>query len=112
VTTLMGRRRSLPDLRSDNRARREFAERTAVNTPLQGTAADIIKKAMVDIAAELQGKTSIMVLQVHDELVFDVHPDEIEWLTEMVRDKMEHAVELSVPLVVDWGVGDNWLDAK
>lgn len=112
VTTLMGRRRSLPDLRSDNRARREFAERTAVNTPLQGTAADIIKKAMVDIAAELNGKNSIMVLQVHDELVFDAHPDEIEWLAEMVRQKMEHAVELSVPLVVDLGVGDNWLDAK
>lgn len=112
VTTLFDRRRSLPDIQSDNRQRREFAERTAVNTPLQGTAADIIKKAMIDIAAELRNKKSMMVLQVHDELVFDAHPDEIEWLTEMVRDKMENAVTLSVPLVVDLGVGDNWLDAK
>jgi len=112
VTTLLGRRRSLPEIRSDNRQRREFAERTAVNTPLQGTAADIIKKAMVDIAAELANKKSMMVLQVHDELVFDVHPDELEWLTEMVQNRMEHAVALSVPLTVDVGVGENWLEAK
>ena len=112
VTTLMGRRRSLPDLHSSNRQRREFAERAAVNTPLQGTAADIVKKAMVDIAAELEEKKSMMVLQVHDELVFDAHSDEIPWLTAMVRDKMENAVELSVPLKIDLGTGDNWLEAK
>jgi len=112
VTTLLGRRRSLPDIRSNNRSQREFAERTAVNTPLQGTAADIIKKAMVDLARDLQGKKSMMVLQVHDELVFDTHRDELDWLTDTVRERMEHAVELSVPLKVDFGIGDNWLDAK
>ncbi len=112
VTTLMGRRRPLPEIRSTNRQRREFAERTAVNTPLQGTAADIIKKAMIDIAAELRGKESRMVLQVHDELVFDAKQTELDWLIEMVREKMEQAVELRVPLKIDYGVGKNWLDAK
>lgn len=112
VTTLFGRRRLLPEIRSDNRQRREFAERIAVNTPLQGTAADIIKKAMVEIAADLTGKQSMMVLQVHDELVFDVHPDELEWLAAMVRDRMENTVQLAVPLTVDIGVGENWLEAK
>jgi len=112
VTTLMGRRRPLPDLNAANRQRREFAERAAVNTPLQGTAADVIKKAMVDIAAKIRGKKSMMVLQVHDELVFDAHLDEIAWLTALVRDLMENAVELSVPLKVDIGTGNNWLEAK
>ncbi len=112
VTTLMGRRRPLPDLHSNNRQRREFAARVAVNTPLQGTAADIIKKAMIDVAAEMHGKRSMMVLQVHDELVFDTHPDELDWLEQMVREKMERAVSLSVPLTVDIGRGSNWLEAK
>jgi len=93
---------------------REFAERTAVNTPMQGTAADIIKKAMIEIDHQLyqNGRRSVMTLQVHDELIFDAERSEIDWLTDLVRTKMESAVELSVPLIVDIGVGENWLDAK
>jgi DNA polymerase-1 len=112
VRTLFGRRRFLPDMKSSNRQRREFAERTAVNTPMQGTAADIIKLAMIEVDKRLQGKKSVMVLQVHDELVFDAHSAEIKWLTKMVKETMENAVELKVPLVVDIGTGPNWLDAK
>ncbi|MBI3872265.1 MAG: DNA polymerase I [candidate division Zixibacteria bacterium] len=114
VRTLFGRRRFLPDLSSSNRQRREFAERTAVNTPLQGTAADIIKKAMIEIDRRLRdgGKRSVMTLQVHDELVFDAHRTEIDRLSGMVKESMENAVTLDVPLVVDVGVGPNWLEAK
>ncbi len=112
VRTLYGRRRFLPDLKSSNRQRREFAERIAVNTPMQGTAADIIKLAMIEIDKLLRGKKSAMVLQVHDELIFDAHNSEIEWLSDMVKETMESAVDLDVPLVVDIGVGANWLDAK
>ncbi|MEW5874030.1 MAG: DNA polymerase I [Candidatus Zixiibacteriota bacterium] len=112
VRTFHGRRRFLPDINSSNRQRREFAERIAVNTPMQGTAADIIKKAMIDIDRELRGRRSVMALQVHDELVFDAHESEIEWLTEMVRARMESVVDLQVPLLVQIGVGPNWLDAK
>jgi DNA polymerase-1 len=114
VRTLFGRRRFLPDLKSTNRSVREFAERTAVNTPMQGTAADIIKKAMIEIDHQLyqNGRRSVMTLQVHDELIFDAERSEIDWLTDLVRTKMESAVELSVPLIVDIGVGENWLDAK
>lgn len=112
VRTLFGRRRFLPDLNSSNRQRREFAERNAVNTPMQGTAADIIKKAMIEIDQRLAKKKSVMALQVHDELVFDVHESEVDWLPKMVKETMEHAVELDVPLVVGIGIGPNWLDAK
>jgi DNA polymerase-1 len=112
VRTLFGRRRFLPDMSSSNRQRREFAERIAVNTPMQGTAADIIKKAMIEIDRQLRGKKSAMTLQVHDELVFDAHQSEIDWLVQTVRDTMEHVVSLDVPLVVDLGTGPNWLDAK
>jgi DNA polymerase I len=112
VRTLFGRRRFLPDMTSSNRQRREFAERTAVNTPMQGTAADIIKKAMIEIDHRLKNKRSVMTLQVHDELVFDAHRTEIDWLSAAVKDAMEHLVTLDVPLVVDMGTGPNWLDAK
>jgi DNA polymerase-1 len=112
VRTLYGRRRFLPDLKSSNRQRREFAERTAVNTPMQGTAADIIKKAMIEIDRQLKGKKSVMALQVHDELVFDAHETEIQELTSMVKETMERAAQLDVPLVADVGTGPNWLDAK
>ncbi len=112
VRTLFGRRRFLPDLTSSNRQRREFAERNAVNTPMQGTAADIIKKAMIEIDQRLAKKKSVMALQVHDELVFDVHESEVDWLSTMVKETMEHAVELDVPLIVGIGIGPNWLDAK
>jgi DNA polymerase-1 len=114
VRTLFGRRRFLPDINSSNRQRREFAERNAVNTPMQGTAADIIKKAMIEIDRQLyqNGKRSMMTLQVHDELVFDAHKSEVDWLKGVVKSCMENAVELQVPLIADLGTGDNWLDAK
>ena len=108
--TLLGRRRYLPDLMSDNRQRREMAERMALNAPIQGSAADIIKVAMLDVERALDdaGMRSRMLLQVHDELVFEVAPDEAEALDQLVRDKMGHAVELEVPLDVSVGVGHSW----
>jgi DNA polymerase-1 len=112
VTTLLGRRRFLPEIHSDHRQRREFAERIAINTPIQGTAADLIKVAMINIHARLAKRRSEMVLQVHDELVFDVHKKELADLTNQVRREMEGALALSVPLKVDIGTGANWLDAK
>lgn len=113
IKTLMGRRRYLPDITSGNNTVRAQAERIAINAPMQGTAADIIKVAMVDIHRELELRAmrSRLLLQVHDELVFDAHVDELEPLKEMVRARMQGAMELAVPLVVDMGVGKNWLEA-
>jgi DNA polymerase-1 len=112
--TLLGRRRPIPDMHSRNPSARSFAERTAVNTPLQGTAADLIKLAMIRIAQLLEkGKMqSRMLLQVHDELVFETPPGEEDQLKQIVKKEMEHVYELSVPLVVDTGSGPNWRDAK
>jgi len=112
--TLFGRRRPIPDMDSRNPNARSFAERTAVNTPLQGSAADLIKLAMIRIQALLaeQKFASRMILQVHDELVFEAPPDEVETLQRMVKHEMESARQFAVPLVVDTGVGDNWRDAK
>jgi len=112
--TLFGRERPIPDINSRNATARGFAERTAVNSPLQGTAADLIKLAMVRIDAALQagGHRSAMLLQVHDELVFECPPAEVEAVSAMVKREMESACELKVPLVVDVGTGDNWRDAK
>jgi len=114
VTTLMGRRRYLPELSSRNFNTRSFGERIAMNTPIQGTAADIIKKAMNDVYYELKarGLRSKLVLQVHDELIIDTYKPELEEVKEILKDKMENAIELSVPLVVDIGVGTNWYNAK
>jgi DNA polymerase-1 len=112
VTTLFNRRRYIPEINDKNFNVRQFAERTAINTPIQGTAADMIKVAMLRIHKKMDGMRSKMVLQVHDELVFDVHRDELERVKKIVRDCMEKAVKLKVPIVVDIGVGDNWLDAK
>ncbi|HUY81929.1 MAG TPA: DNA polymerase I [Acidobacteriaceae bacterium] len=112
VRTMFGRVRPIPDIQSRNANQRGFAERTAVNTPLQGTAADLIKLAMIRIEAalETQKLKARMTLQVHDELVFDVPEAEVDAVQELVRHEMEHVVELSVPLVADVGVGDNWRD--
>jgi DNA polymerase-1 len=112
--TLFGRERPIPDINSRNPNSRGFAERTAVNSPLQGTAADLIKLAMVRIDAALQAGNhqGAMLLQVHDELVFECPPKEVETLTKIVKREMEGACELEVPLVVDVGVGPNWRDAK
>ncbi len=113
VATLLGRRRYVPDINSRNRTVREFAERTAINMRIQGTAADLIKLAMVRIYDEMKRRKlkSKMILQVHDELVFDVAPDEVENLKEIVLDKMQNALQLNVPLVVELGVGKNWYEA-
>jgi DNA polymerase-1 len=111
--TIMGRRRYLPDLTSDNRQRREMAERMALNAPIQGSAADIIKQAMlgVDRSLRAQGLTSRMLLQVHDELVLEVAPGERAAVEELVRGEMGGAYALSVPLDVSVGVGRTWQDA-
>jgi len=112
--TLLGRRRPIPDMHSRNPAARSFAERTAVNTPLQGTAADLIKLAMIRIAERLKTEKlqSRMLLQVHDELVFEAPPQEVDTLKELVKSQMENVYPLSVPLVADTGSGPNWRDAK
>jgi len=113
VETIMGRRRYLPDINSANATVRGFAERNAINAPIQGSAADIIKKAMVDISKEMKDKKlkSKMLLQVHDELVFDLYHSEEKLLKAMVKDKMENAIKLSVPLIVEMDAADNWLEA-
>jgi DNA polymerase-1 len=113
VTTMMGRIRYMPQIKSSNRQLREFAERTSINTPIQGSAADLIKKAMIDIHRALleQNLLSRMILQVHDELVFEVPQAEVDTMTQLVKLKMEHAYKLDVPLKVDVGLGANWLEA-
>jgi DNA polymerase-1 len=114
VKTLFGRVRPIPDINSKNANLRGFAERTAVNTPLQGTAADLIKIAMIRIDAALRerGLKSRMTLQVHDELVFEVPEAEIEALRTLVREQMEKVHPLIVPLLVEIGVGSNWRDLE
>ncbi len=113
VETILGRRRYLKDINSQNGMMRAFAERNAINAPIQGSAADIIKKAMIDVQQEMekQNLESRMLLQVHDELVFDMKKSEKEILMKIVKEKMERTIKLDVPLVVDIGVGENWLVA-
>lgn len=113
VKTLMNRRRYLPEISSRNFNVRSFAERTAMNTPIQGSAADIIKKAMIDLSARLEEEQleARMLMQVHDELILEVPKKEIEQLTDIVTNVMEHTVELNVPLKVDYTYGDNWYEA-
>lgn len=113
VTTLFGRRRLLPDINSRNAVVRGYAERNAINAPIQGTAADIIKIAMVRVFRRFKAENirSKMILQVHDELNFDVFPDELDKVTAIVREEMEGAFHATVPLVADYGTGANWLEA-
>ena len=113
VETLFGRRRYLPDISSRNATVRALAERTAVNAPIQGTAADIIKMAMINVDRKMReaGLKSRMVLQIHDELLFDTVHDEIDTLMSIVKEQMEHVTELSVPLTVECNYGKNWLEA-
>jgi DNA polymerase-1 len=110
--TMFGRERPIPDMNSRNANARGFAERTAVNSPIQGTAADLIKLAMVRIDKVLAGYQSKLLLQVHDELVLEAPPGEVWVVREMVKREMESVCELSVPLVVEVGAGKNWRDAK
>jgi DNA polymerase-1 len=114
VRTAFGRVRPIPDIQSRNANQRGFAERTAVNTPLQGTAADLIKIAMlrIDAAMRERGLKSAMTLQVHDELLFDVVPEEADEMQELVKREMESAAEFSVPIVAEVGLGKNWRDIK
>ncbi|KAA5966603.1 DNA polymerase I [Pantoea sp. M_9] len=111
VETLDGRRLWLPDIKSSNAIRRKAAERAAINAPMQGTAADIIKRAMIAVDGWLQQQNSDdvkMIMQVHDELVFEIHKDAVESASEKIRQLMESSMSLDVPLLVEVGVGDNW----
>ena len=112
--TMFGRRRYIKDINSTNRQMKSMAERMAINSPIQGTAADIIKKAMLEIDQELAEKQlkSKMLLQVHDELIFEVPDDEVSTMKALVRERMENAVALSIPLKVDLNVANNWYDLK
>ena len=113
VRTLLGRKRPIPELSGKEVALRQFGERTAINTPIQGTAADIIKLAMINISNRLKNENlkSLMILQVHDELVFEVPEGELEIMKQLVCEEMEGVMELKVPLKVDIGVGKNWSEA-
>ncbi len=113
VKTIMGRRRYLPDILSNNPIVKGNAERNAINAPVQGSAADLIKLAMIRIYRELEknGLKTRMILQVHDELNFDVYKPELNQVREIIRHEMEHAMQLRVPLVVDMGTGENWFEA-
>jgi DNA polymerase-1 len=113
VETVLNRRRYLKDINSANAMVRSGAERNAVNAPIQGSAADIIKLAMINIhnRFEKEGFKSKMLLQVHDELVFDAHKDELETIRPIIKYEMENAFKLSVPLDVELGIGENWLQA-
>ncbi len=112
VETMFHRRRYLPDINSRNFNLRSFAERTAMNTPIQGTAADIIKVAMVQVAKRLEEENleAKMLLQVHDELVFEAPENEIPALEKLVEETMEHAIELSIPLSVESSSGETWYE--
>jgi DNA polymerase-1 len=114
VKTLLHRRRYIPEITSRNFNLRSFAERTAMNTPIQGSAADIIKKAMIDMADRLKQENvqAKLLLQVHDELIFEAPKEEIAILEKIVPEVMENAVELNVPLKVDYSYGASWYDAK
>ncbi len=113
VQTIFGRRRYLKDINSRNATVRAFAERNAVNAPIQGSAADIIKIAMNSVAQELssRGLRTKMILQVHDELVFDTPTDELDTVIQLVREKMESVAQIGVPLTVECNYGSNWLEA-
>jgi DNA polymerase I len=113
VETVFGRRIELPDIRGGNGPRRAGAERQAINAPMQGTAADLIKLAMLAVQAELdaQHKRTAMVMQVHDELVFEVPEDELDWAREAIPRLMAGVAQFSVPLLAEVGIGSNWDEA-
>lgn len=112
VATLFDRRLYLPDINSSNAIRRKAAERVAINAPMQGTAADIIKRAMIDLDKQIVGNPDIqMIMQVHDELVFEVRSEKVEEFSQLIKQTMEKAAQLVVPLIVDVGVGQNWDEA-
>lgn len=114
ASSMFGRRRPVPELKSTNFMQRSFGERVAMNSPIQGTAADIIKIAMirVDNALKKQGLRSRIVLQVHDELLIEAYRDEVDQIKELLVEEMKHAADLAVSLEVEANVGDSWFDAK
>ncbi|MBE5740496.1 MAG: hypothetical protein E7349_06550 [Clostridiales bacterium] len=114
VETLFGRRRVINEIRSSNYNVRSFGERAAMNMPLQGTSADIIKKAMISVANKLKegGYKARLVLQVHDELVIDCPKEEVDAVSDILKTEMENAVSLRVPLTVEIGVGESWYETK
>lgn len=114
TATILGRRREVPEIHDKNYMTREFGKRAAMNAPIQGSAADLIKLAMIriDQALQKQGLKSKMILQVHDELIFDADPEELDLLTAIIQDGMEHAMELKVPLVAETKIGSTWYEAK
>jgi DNA polymerase-1 len=114
VTTILGRRRYIPEINSPDMRMRQFAERTAVNTPIQGSAADVIKVAMISISERLEKERleTMMTLQVHDELVFDVPKDELDAAYKIVKDGMEKVIKLKVPVEAHIEVGKNWLEGE
>ena len=114
VTTLFGRRRPLPELSSSNFMQRSFGERVAMNAPIQGTAADIMKIAMIKVKErfEREGLASKVILQVHDELLVEAPAEEVDKAAALLAEEMENAVRLSVPMLVETSTGDNWYEAK
>jgi len=114
VTTLLGRRRYIPEVNNKNQGLRQFAERQAVNAPIQGSASDLIKLAMVDIHREIKQKPwkSRMILQIHDELLFDLPLPELSGFAALVRNRMENVLKLDVPVKVDIKKGRNWLEME
>jgi DNA polymerase I len=113
VETIMGRRRYLRDINSSNATVRGFAERNAINAPIQGSAADMIKIAMINIHNDFRERKlrSKMLLQVHDELVFDAHKDELDIIRPIIEERMKNAIPMSVPIEIGMGTGANWLEA-
>lgn len=114
VTTLFNRRRYIKEISDKNYMMREFGKRAAMNAPIQGSAADLIKKAMIDVYTRMQEEKmeSKMILQIHDELIFDVKLEEQEKMIQLVEDCMQHAMELSVPLIAEAKIGSSWFEAK
>ena len=114
VTTMFGRRRPVPELSSSNFMQRSFGERVAMNSPIQGTAADIIKIAMIAVYRSLKeaGLKSKLILQIHDELVIETYPEEKDRVAQILKDEMQNAADLSVSLEVDLHTGKNWYEAK
>jgi DNA polymerase I len=112
VTTMLGRKRGIPDINNPNYGLRSFAERTATNTPVQGTAADMIKVAMANLKSKLKDYKSKLILQVHDELIFECPKSEVEKVKKIVEEEMANAIKLDVPVKVDVGIGKNWAEAK
>ena len=114
VSTLFGRRRPVPELRSSNFMQRSFGERVAMNAPIQGSAADIIKMAMIGVDRELKRRNlrSRLILQVHDELLIEAEKEELEQIEDILEEQMEKAADLQVPLIVDMHTGQSWYEAK